>query len=443
MVDQADVDDNTTTVSNNGREVNTAADLAKLRNDGKLLTPQELKELNTRVKALEEMARLEDRLRALENRKRSRSERTESALPLENPTAGLQPQRGSRNSSSRQNRPTAIHPSIEQDDSDSDSDSSSGSSKSVTYHRHKRQRITRGIKVVPSYTLKVSSSLREWGDWKKDIERVFEGDPYTYQTGFQKILKALDYLDSSLKSLWYTYNDQQGIGKWSTFVNWTRENIQNGQNATATLYEQLNSARQLLEQSPVEFNAYLSAIERDLPQQDDKASAMTFYSKLTKELKKQFKTSDIPIPETRAKCVAVAQRVWEGLHGFGERKNSKEKDSPSHTPSPKYPRADSKRDRKDRYHLSHRHRNDRHKEKTRTTPEKELLVCYKCNKPGHYANNCSNEKEYTKKAKIQSTRKDHSQSRASSQSSSQSSSRSSSEAPKSPVSNSDSGDSLN
>jgi hypothetical protein len=59
----------------------------------------------------------------------------------------------------------------------------------------------------------------------------------------------------------------------------------------------------------VQFNAYLSAIERDLPQQDDKAVAIAFYSKLTKELKRQFKTSDIAIPETRAQCVAVAQRV--------------------------------------------------------------------------------------------------------------------------------------
>ena len=74
------------------------------------------------------------------------------------------------------------------------------------------------------------------------------------------------------------------------------------------------------ERSPVQFNAYLLAIERDLPQQDEKASAMTFYSKLTKELKRQFKTADIPIPETRAKCVPVAQHIWEGLHGSDERK---------------------------------------------------------------------------------------------------------------------------
>src|SRR6266536_4884119 len=52
-------------------EVNTAADLAKLRADRKPLTCQERKELNSRIKAFEEMAQIEDRLQALENRKRS------------------------------------------------------------------------------------------------------------------------------------------------------------------------------------------------------------------------------------------------------------------------------------------------------------------------------------------------------------------------------------
>ena len=53
--------------------ISTAADLAKLQDEGRALNPQELKELNTRVQALEEMAKLEDRLKALEKRKRPRS----------------------------------------------------------------------------------------------------------------------------------------------------------------------------------------------------------------------------------------------------------------------------------------------------------------------------------------------------------------------------------
>ena len=74
MVDQVAPDDNAnTTASEGNREVNTAADLARLRNEGKTLTPQELKELSARIKALEEMAKMEDRLKALESRKRLRS----------------------------------------------------------------------------------------------------------------------------------------------------------------------------------------------------------------------------------------------------------------------------------------------------------------------------------------------------------------------------------
>ena len=72
---------------------------------------------------------------------------------------------------------------------------------------------------------------------------------------------------------------------------------------------------------------------------------MTFYSKLTKELKKQFKTSDICIPETRAKCVAVAQCIQEGLHGLDEKKGFT--DRPSPVIAPKYLQIGSKRDYKD------------------------------------------------------------------------------------------------
>ena len=75
---------------------------------------------------------------------------------------------------------------------------------------------------------------------------------------------------------------------------------------------------------------------------------MTFYSKLTKELKKQFKTSDICIPETRAKCVAVAQHIWEGLHGSDEKKGFT--DRPSPVVALKYPCIGSERDHKDQYH---------------------------------------------------------------------------------------------
>ena len=149
MVDQV-ADDNTTTASDDSREIRTANDLAKLQNDGKPLSTRELKELNARIKAFEEMAKLEDRLRALENRKRPRA--SESALP-ENLTAELRSiPENSRNSSSR---PPTIRPSIEIDNSDSDSNPNSDSSLSDTtsYRRHKRQQFTKGMGKSPSKNL--------------------------------------------------------------------------------------------------------------------------------------------------------------------------------------------------------------------------------------------------------------------------------------------------
>ena len=61
----------TTSALGTAREVNIVANLARLRAKGKTITALELKELTTRIKALEEIAKLEDRLRHLENQRRT------------------------------------------------------------------------------------------------------------------------------------------------------------------------------------------------------------------------------------------------------------------------------------------------------------------------------------------------------------------------------------
>jgi hypothetical protein len=136
-----------------GHQVNTAADLAKLRAKGKALTASELKELNVRIKALEEMAKLEDRLRLLENQKRT-SDAITGATSQEDPSVLRNP---STTPGFSGYQASVIRQSIKP----GGSDYSELSSETVNRHRHKRQRNNRGIKIILSYTLKVNSSLRE------------------------------------------------------------------------------------------------------------------------------------------------------------------------------------------------------------------------------------------------------------------------------------------
>ena len=129
------------------------------------------------------MAKLEDRFKALEKRKRLiEPENTDRSI-----SKSIEQELCQRSYQS-------ILFTIESDDN-------SELNTDIIYYCHKRSRYSKGIKITLTYTLKVNSSLREWGNWKYNIECVFKGDSYTYQTGAQKILKALDYLDTNLKSL--------------------------------------------------------------------------------------------------------------------------------------------------------------------------------------------------------------------------------------------------
>ena len=135
---------------------------------------------------------------------------------------------------------------------------------------------------------------------------------------------------------------------------------------------------------------------------------MIFYSKLSKELKKQFKTSDIPIPDIRAKCITIAQQVWEGLYGPSDQRSSKNntssKDNTSKYTS-RYPCHGLSRDRKNQYYLGHYSRDNQNKDKPKnkyTTPKpKKKSTYFICYKPSYYASSYPNQKKPSnKKAKI-------------------------------------------
>ena len=77
------------------------------------------------------------------------------------------------------------------------------------------------------------------------------------------------------------------------------------------MYEKYNEARQLENQSPFEFDAYLTSLEVLMEDKGDRGSAMSFFAKLLKPLRDQKKASGDTLPENRRQIVAKAQRAWE------------------------------------------------------------------------------------------------------------------------------------
>ena len=62
MVSTRNSSSSNTTSNRESREINIAADIARIRQEGTILSTKELKELSVKVKALEDIKKLEDRL---------------------------------------------------------------------------------------------------------------------------------------------------------------------------------------------------------------------------------------------------------------------------------------------------------------------------------------------------------------------------------------------
>ena len=77
------------------------------------------------------------------------------------------------------------------------------------------------------------------------------------------------------------------------------------------MYEKYDEARQLENQSPFEFDAYLTSLEALMEDKGDRGSAMSFFAKLLKPLRNQMKASSDTLPEDRHQMVAKAQYAWE------------------------------------------------------------------------------------------------------------------------------------
>src|SRR5436190_17985854 len=172
----------------------------------------QLAAVNERIRQLEELAALQNRVEVLEASVRGTTKRS-------------------------QRRPR------DADDSNSDSDGGD-------------------IKIKNIATLASTSTFRKWDDWCGDLRRAFAGAPRKFRRDKKKILLGLDYMDSECRARWSRYLDEQTDERrqeletdWAAFADWSLTLIQEAANLQPSLTKRLHAAKQGDSQTPAQFHA--------------------------------------------------------------------------------------------------------------------------------------------------------------------------------------------
>jgi hypothetical protein len=113
---------------------------------------------------------------------------------------------------------------------------------------------------------------------------MWRGAAWKYQSDDLKVIKATSKMDSACRARWTSYirNNPADEKDYLRFLEWTRTLIKDNVNFDSTIYEEYQGAVQREGQSPLDFDAYLSAVERELPEAPDDVRANIFFPNSTK-----------------------------------------------------------------------------------------------------------------------------------------------------------------
>jgi hypothetical protein len=100
------------------------------------------------------------------------------------------------------------------------------------------------IKYESVEILNLHSSIRAWTDWKADLERMWRGASWKYQSDDLKVIKATSKMDRACRARWTSYlrNNPANERNYSHFLEWTRTLIKDNVNFESTVYEEYQRA---------------------------------------------------------------------------------------------------------------------------------------------------------------------------------------------------------
>ena len=220
-------------------------------------------------------------------------------------------------------------------------------------------------------------TLKEHREFFRTCKTAFRLDPQDFPEDRQKILWAMQYLGGDPRESWYSYFEKReethaDTPTWEYFKQFMLDLLSDPVNRSLEAATAHAQAIQRKDQSVRAFATYLEVLEDQLTPYTEEQRVQHLFSKLRPELQRAF-TNYHQIPNTREELIAISSTLERNMRRAPVAQET----------LPKSVTRGKSKDRKE----------EKKSSTTAHTPEskpkdKSSVTCYKCQKKGHYANEC-------------------------------------------------------
>lgn len=217
-------------------------------------------------------------------------------------------------------------------------------------------------------------NLKEHREFFRSCEGAFLLLPQTFCYDEDKVLWAMQYLAGDPRELWYTHFERtfratDTTTTWAYFKAYMLDLLSDPINRTLEAATTHAQAMQRKDQTVRSFATYLEVLEDQLTPYTEQQRVQHLFSKLRPEIQRAI-TNYHQVPATREDLIALGSTLERNLR----------RSSPTHD-HPARPKASTKHpDRKSGDKLP--------PPVNKPARDKNSVTCFKCQKVGHYANEC-------------------------------------------------------